>query len=71
MNGFQNQLAFVHGEHAQRGDNVGYVAPRGDEIHLPVKVRLSCLVRQMIARRVVGISTALPAPPGRRTLGLW
>ena len=34
MNGFQNQLAFVHGEDAQRGDNVGYVAPRGDEIHL-------------------------------------
>ncbi len=34
VNGFQNQLAFVHGEHAQRGDNVGYVTPRGDEIHL-------------------------------------
>lgn len=34
VNGFQNQLAFVHGEDAQRGDNVGYVTPRGDEIHL-------------------------------------
>ena len=37
---------------------------------LSVKVRRSCLVRQITARFAVGISTALPAPPGRRTFGL-
>ena len=36
---------------------------------LGVKVRRSCLVRQMMARLAVGMSTALPAPPGKRTFG--